>query len=121
NDAFQEVWMAQTQGPADAYADITFKDKQTLNRIDVSVMTLKDITIYIEFTNDELNYFHLPYYPEGKGTNNSLSFFFPTTEMTSMRIWFRKSESDKEVVSPDGYNYQYLFGVKKIQFYQLSF
>ncbi|PFK99791.1 hypothetical protein COJ01_17110 [Priestia megaterium] len=121
NETFQEVWLAKSEGPADGFINIDFQEKQVLNRIDVSVHTLKDVTIYVEFTSDGTNYYHLPYYPEGKITNNSLSFFFPTTEMKSMRIWIRKQESDKEVVHPQGYSYQYLFGVKKIQFFQLSF
>lgn len=41
--------------------------------------------------------------------------------MKNMRIWIRKQESDKELVHPEGYSYQYLFGVKKIQFFQLSY
>lgn len=121
NETFQEVWLSKTEGPADGYINVDFQDKQILNRIDVSIHTLKDVTVYIEFTVDGINYYHLPYYSEGKITNSSLSFFFPTTEIKSMRIWIRKQESDKEVVHPQGYSYQYLFGVKKIQFFQLSF
>ncbi|MES9681790.1 hypothetical protein ABWK22_02495 [Gottfriedia acidiceleris] len=121
NETFQEVWLSKTEGPADGYIDIAFDEKQTLNRIDLSLFTIKDVTVYIEFTVDQLNYFHLPYYPDGKLTNGSLSFYFPTTEMKNLRIWIRKQESDKESVHPEGYSYQYLFGVKKIQFFQLSY
>lgn len=121
NETFQEVWLSKTEGPADGYVDITFNGKQVLNRIDLSLHTIKDVTVYIEFTLDGLNYFHLPYYPEGKQTGNNVSFYFPTTEMKNMRIWIRKQESDKELVHPEGYSYQYLFGVKKIQFFQLSY
>lgn len=121
NEIFQEVWLSQTEGPADGYVEIVFQDKQTLNRIDLSILSLKEATVYIEFTNDELNYFHLPYYPDGKATNQNISFYFPTTQMNAMRIWIRKQESDKVAVHPEGYNYQYLFGLKTVQFYQLSY
>lgn len=121
NETFQEVWLSKTEGPADGYVEITFDKKQSLNRIDLSLFTFKEVSVYIEFTVDQLNYFHLPYYPEGKTTTSNISFYFPTTEIQSMRIWIRKQESDKEVVHPEGYNYQYLFGVKQIQFFQLSY
>ncbi|MFE4029127.1 hypothetical protein ACFX4N_23520 [Priestia sp. YIM B13551] len=121
NEAFQEVWLSKTEGPADGYIEIVFNEKQTLNRIDLSIFTLKEVEAYVEFTLDQVNYYHLPYYPEGKMTTNNVSFYFPTTEMKSMRIWIRKQESDKEAVHPQGYSYQYLFGVKKIQFFQLSY
>lgn len=121
NQTFQEVWLSKTEGPADAYIEITFNNKQTLNRFDLGIHTLKEVQVYVEFTLDQINYYHLPYYPEGKRATDSVSFFFPTTEVKSMRIWLRKQESDKESVHPQGFNYQYLFGVKKIQFFQLSF
>lgn len=121
NETFQEVWLAKSEGPADGYTEITFNDNQVLNRIDLSLFTLKEVLVYIEFTNDELNYFHLPYYPEGKSTGSNISFYFPTTEMKSLRIWIRKKESDKQIVHPEGLNYQYLFGLKQIQFFQLSY
>ena len=103
--------VVKTEGPADGYIDIKFNDKQVLNRIDLSLHTIKSATVYIEFTLDELNYFHLPYYPDGKQTG-IMYLLFPTTEMKNMRIWIRKQESDKEIVHPEGYSYQYLFGVK---------
>ncbi|WP_433957847.1 hypothetical protein [Cytobacillus horneckiae] len=121
NETFQEVWLSKTQGPADGYIDIVFNEKQVLNRIDLGIHTLKDAHVYVEYTADSLNYFHLPYYPDGNPINNSLSFYFPTTEIRAMRIWIRKKESDKEMVHPEGYTYQYLFGIKQIQFYQLSY
>ncbi|UOE58052.1 hypothetical protein [Cytobacillus oceanisediminis] len=121
NETFQEVWLSKTQGPAEGYAEIHFAEKQRLNRIDIGIHTLKEVNLYVEFTADGLNYFHLPYYSEGKNTANNLSFYFPTAEIKSLRIWIRKQESDKEMVHPEGYQYQYLFGIKKIQFYRLSF
>ena len=121
NETFQEVWLSKMEGPADGYVEIKFAQKQQMNRIDIGLHTLKKEALYIEFTADGMNYFHLPYYPNGKEVIDTTSFHFPTTEILEMRIWIRKSESDKESIHPAGYSYQYLFGVKSIQFYQLSY
>lgn len=121
DETYQEVWLSKNEGPANGYIEVLFKEKQTLNRIDLSVHTLKDVTVYVEYTPDNLNYFHLPYYPNGKTTNNNLSFAFPVTNIRSIRIWIHKQESDKQMVHPEGYDYQYLFGVKQLSFYQLSY
>lgn len=121
SETFQEILLAKTEGPAEAYVDLNFERKQVLNRIDVSLHTIKDLSVFIEFTSDGQNYFHLPYYPEAKKTAGNVSFYFPSTEMKSMRIWLSKTESDKNVVHPEGFSYQYLFGIKKIQFFQLSY
>ncbi|MEK1828979.1 hypothetical protein AAAC51_07470 [Priestia megaterium] len=121
NQTFQEVWLSKTEGPADGYVELTFDEIQKLNRFDVGIHTVKPIQVYVEYTLDQVNFYHLPYYPEGKDATDSIAFHFPTTEIKKMRIWIRKQESDKEAVHPQGYSYQYLFGIKKIQFFQLSY
>lgn len=121
NETFQEIWLCQSEGPASGYIDIQFNEKQALNRIDIGIHTIKACNVYVEFTADNLNYVSLPYHYSGKITGDQVSFSFPTTEMRALRIWLKKSESDKESVHPQGYNYQYLFGVKQIQFHQLSY
>lgn len=121
DDTFQEVWLSKTQGPARGMIQFDFEKPQTINQIEVSVHTVKDVNIYIEFSLDEVNYYHLPYYPDGKETLNEASFHFPSTKMKHLRIWLEKSESDKEIVHPEGYQYQYLFGVKAVNFYQISY
>lgn len=121
DETFQEVWLSKTQGPADGFINILFEEVQKLNQIDIAIHTIKDVTLYVEFSLDGLNYFHLPYHPNGKNSEGETSFHFPTAKMKHLRIWIQKQESDKEIVHADGYQYQYLFGVKSIQFYQISY
>lgn len=121
NEAFQEVWLSKTRGKAEGYVEIVFDELQIMNRIDMSIHTLREANLYIEFTADGHNFFHLPYYPNGVDSTGDTSFHFPTTEIKTMRIWIRKIDSDKEIVHPDGFQYEYLFGVKTISFYQLSY
>lgn len=121
NEAYQEVWLSRSSGKAEGYVEIIFDDVQVLNRMDINIHTLRETNIYIEFSSDSHNFFHLPYYPNGVNTVGDTSFHFPTTKIKIMRIWLRKSDSDKEIVHPDGFQYEYLFGVKNISFYQLSY
>jgi len=120
-DSYQEVWLAKEKGMANAYIEIDFEESQQMNRIEINIHTLRSCNIYVEFTGDGHNYFHLPYYDCGVGSKGENFLNFPTTTIKTLRIWLRKQESDKEIVHPEGYQYEYLFGIKTIAFYHLSY
>jgi hypothetical protein len=122
NEIWQEIWLTKQQMTISGYLEYTFINKQKLNRIELDMQTIKPCTVMIEFTADNLNWFHLPYYEEGLPANGGvLAFDFPTVEMNAMRVWFTKNENDGEIVHPEGYQFQYVFGAKSLSMYQLRY
>lgn len=121
NDSWQEIWLAKEKGPATGYLEYTFKEKQVFNRIEFAVQTIKPVTVRVEFTSDDMNWLPLPYYEKGLVTNNAVSFDFPTLQAKAVRIYVDKTEHDTEIVHPEGYQYQYVFGAKSLAFYQLRY
>lgn len=121
NEVWQEVWLAKEHGLASGYLEYNFNELHTINRIEIELHTIKPSKVWIEFTSDETNWFHLPYYEDGIITNNVAAFDFPTVQVKNMRIWIEKKEHDNEMVHPEGYQYQYLFGAKSLKFYQLRY
>ena len=122
NELWQEIWLTKSHITVSGYLEYVFNDKQKINRIELDMQTVKPCQVMIEFTSDNLNWFHLPYYEEGlKASGGILSFDFPTVEMNSMRIWMEKTEHDGEIVHPEGYQFQYVFGAKSLKLYQLRY
>lgn len=122
NDVWQEIWLTKSQMNVAGYLEYVFNDTQKMNRIELDMQTIKPCQVKIEFTGDNLNWFHLPYYEEGlKASGGIIAFDFPTIEVLALRIWMEKSEHDGEIVHPEGYQYQYVFGAKALRLYQLRY
>lgn len=121
NESWQEIWLAKDKGPASGYLEYVFENKEIFNRIEFEVQTVKPCEVRVEFTSDNQNWFHLPYYEKPVVTDKAVSFDFPSIEAYAVRIWITKTEHDMEVVHPEGYQYQYVFGAKTLSFYQLRY
>lgn len=122
NEVWQEIWLTKSEMKVSGYLEYVFNNRQKVNRIELDMQTIKPCRVMIEFTGDNLNWFHLPYYEEGLPANGSIiSFDFPTIEIQALRIWMEKTEHDGEIIHPEGYQYQYVFGAKSLKLYQLRY
>lgn len=91
-----------------------------MNKILLDIITVKESKVKIDFSTDGKNWFNLPYYENYISTQDILSFDFPTMKIKQLKIFIQKTNSDEQ--SPkDGYDYHYLFGIKKLDFYNKNY
>lgn len=122
NETWQHLITSSTERSVAGYYYIKFKDKQALNRISLSLQSIKPTHVRIEFTPDNLNWFTLPYFEEGKMMLNDYTFDFPSLDMQQMRILMRKDEPDVDSMSngKESDN-SFILGIKQIKMFQLDF
>ena len=127
NETWQQLLLTDKKQQIAGYYYINFDEKQTMNRISIALHGAKPTTVRIEFTPDNINWFTLPYYEEGKLVADEYSFDFPSLEMKQMRILLSKSEPDDQSTAENfsketpSNKYKYIMGVKNISMYQLSY
>lgn len=98
-----------------------FNKKHMMNQIDLTVLTIKPFYLEVRYTPDGQNWYHLPYYEKGFTIEKTVSLQFPTIEIRAIEFSFTKSEYDDSIPQEEGYDYQYLFGVEQISFYDKSY
>ncbi|MDK2600659.1 hypothetical protein QO179_24505 [Bacillus stercoris] len=128
NSTWQQLILSELRHNVGGYYFIDFKEKQTMNRISVSLLGVKPTLVRIEFSPDNgTNWFSLPYHEEGRLVADEYSFDFPTLEMDKMRILFLKSEPDDQSTAENftqnihSSKYKYIIGLKHIGLYQLDY
>jgi hypothetical protein len=127
NETWQELILTERKQNIAGYYYIDFDEKQTMNRITVSLHGVKPTLVRIEFSPDNLNWFTLPYHEEGRVVAADYSFDFPSIEMEQVRILLSKSEPDGESNNQDfsqgltADKYKYVMGIKHIGMYELSY
>lgn len=128
NDKATSSWqvLALTDEKLDVsgYYTVSFKEKQSMNRISLNLQTVKPVYIRIEITSDNINWTPLPYYEEGLYVNSQYTFDFPTIEITQLRIMMAKPEADSETVLNQGsgaMKYSYLFGIQNLSFFTFQY
>lgn len=102
NSTWQQMILAKDKINVGGYYSVLFTDSaQYINKIGLSLHSVKPIFIKIEFTNDNITWLPLPYYEGGVTIQNEYSFDFPTINAASIRILMAKSEPDNEVILQD--------------------
>lgn len=101
--------------------EILFSQQETLNNIQGIFYTIKAFELDMSYTPDGQNWYHLPYYSEPITVEKKVTLNFPSIDMKGLRFTMTKSEHDESLPEEEGYNYQYLFGIQQISFYQKSY
>lgn len=122
NETWQQLITSDKQRSIAGYYHVDFEEKQIMNRISLSLHGVKPTHIRIEFTPDNLNWFTLPYFEEGKTVLDEYTFDFPSITMEQMRILMRKNEPDNESMS-NGRETEnsFLIGIKELKMFKLDF
>ncbi len=124
NEFWQERVVSSIKEEVVSYLLLSFESKQRINRVECEMLSPKETYMRVEFTPDGLNWFKLPYHENGEFVMDATSFDFPTIEATAVRIVLSKKIPDLEDVpgkTKDEMLQHYVFGLKQIRFYQLSF
>jgi hypothetical protein len=128
NSTWQELIVTDIKQNVAGYYFLEFDEKQTINRIEVSVHGMKPTMVRIEFSPDSgLNWFTLPYYEEGKLVADSYLFDFPSLDATNVRILLQRSEPDDAsdtnnfALDVPANTFQYTMGLKHLGFYQMAY
>lgn len=101
--------------------ELQFEKPYGINKIDIDFMSIKRFWAKVEFSTDGNIWYELPYNQEKVEVKDTLSVQFPTMMMKSIRIIIDKPEPDETVPDIDGFNFNFLFGVKKIQLYNKQY
>lgn len=127
NETWQQLVLTDIKQDVAGYYYIEFKEKQTMNRISVSLHSIKPTLVRIEFSPDNLNWFTLPYHEEGRTIAEGYTFDFPSLEMKVIRILLSKTEPDDESATDNfaqgisNAKYKYVMGIKHVGMYQLNY
>jgi hypothetical protein len=127
NSTWQQLVLTPIKEYVAGYYYIDFKEKQTMNRISISLHSVKPTTVRIEFSPDNINWFTLPYHEDGRLVSSEYTFDFPTLEMEQIRILLSKTEPDDQTStdaftqSTDANMYKYVMGIKNISMFQMDY
>lgn len=121
NDTWQQLIISKEKQEIAGYYSTSFKNTQMVNRIELSLHSVKPTFVRIEFTGDGMNWFGLPYYEKGVEVTDEFIFDFPSIEIKDLRFLLSKKEPDAETSDGNGIQYRYLIGAKHINMYQLDF
>ena len=124
-DTEDSVWQKQlllrTNEVLTGTLDVLFDRMHKINNINLSVLTVKPVRMFIEFTTDRNSWYRLPYHEETILVEKEISLDFPEIEVSGLRIVVTKEEYDESFPEGDGYNYQYLFGFERLSIYRKSY
>jgi len=127
NKTWQQLVLTDIKQNVGGYYYLDFGEKQTMNRVSISLHSVKPTLVRIEFSPDNINWFSLPYHEEGRTISSTYTFDFPSIELTQMRVLLLKTEPDDQsatdnfVQSVDTTKYKYLMGIKHLGLYELSY
>jgi hypothetical protein len=121
NTTWQTTILTTESIAVPSYFHVVFEKKQQINRITLSLQSIKPTFIRVEGTSDGLNWFPLPYYEEAIEVYSEYTFDFPMLEVSRIRFLMAKNEPDNETITEvNGVSqtkYSYLMGIKNISFY----
>ncbi|MFS1019912.1 hypothetical protein ACFC9N_11435 [Enterococcus casseliflavus] len=118
---WQKQYILKENRSLTGLVEIQFDKSYTVNKIDIDFMSIKRFFAKVEFTNDGYSWYEIPYNQEKVEVKDSYSVQFPSMNMKAVRIIMDKIESDEILPATDSYNFMYLFGLKKVQFYNKQY
>lgn len=98
-----------------------FSKKHMMNQIDLNVLTIKSFALDIRYTPDGENWYFLPYHEKGFEIEKNVSLTFPSIEIKEIEFVLTKREYDDSIPEAKDYDYQYLFGIEELSFYDKSY
>lgn len=124
-EASDAVWQKQVllkeQSVLVGTLENRFAHQQLVNQIQLEVLTVKPMELSVEYTPDGETWYHLPYYENSFEIQKRVSLDFPTVSIKGVRIHLLKRESDESLPESEDYDYQYLFGIQSLSYYQKSY
>lgn len=102
NDNANTTWQYEINTPnkmdVGGYYTLSFSTKQEVNKITLSLQSIKSTYIKPEFSPDNINWVSLPYYEKGVNVESEYTFDFPSIEMLQFRVLMGKTEPDGETL-----------------------
>lgn len=124
-DTEDTVWQKQILLKENIEVDgnliVMFDRSHLMNTIHFSLLTVKPVNTKVEFTPDGESWYHLPYYEDYVEVEKEITLDFPSVEIKGLRFILNKQEADESLPEDEDYDYQYLFGIEKIEFYDKSY
>ncbi len=124
NSIWQTVAYSKQKIDIGGYYNINFIQRQDINRIVLSLQSLRSVYVRVEITADNVNWSLLPYYESGVQVTDTFTFDFPTITISKIRILLGKNEPDSETImntTTGEVNYSYVFGIKNISFHTFKY
>lgn len=118
---WQKRYLLKENKEVSGTLEALFEKEHMMNRIELSIYTVKPLFFDVSYTPDGINWYNLPYYEEGFEIEKTVALDFPSVSIKGLRFAFQKDEYDESLPEEEGYNYQYLFGIEHIAFYQKSY
>lgn len=99
----------------------SFSKEQLMNHIEIETISVKPMYLTARYTTDGVSWYDIPNYSKGFAVNKKVSLDFPSILVKEIEIIFQKKESDESFPEDDSYNYQYIFGMTSISFYDKEY
>lgn len=122
-NTWQEIYASEQQRTISGTLYADFDEPVAMNRIVFQPQTIQPLQVQVEITPDNQNWFALPYHEDEKTIEGTATWDFPSAKIHRVRFRLRKSEADYDNYrhKDDTYHYAYLFGLKHLAFYTMSF
>lgn len=102
NEIANSTWQYEVSSPSKmsvaGYYTIAFAAQQEINKIGLSLQSVKPTIVKPEFTPDGMNWIALPYYEAGVTVQSEYTFDFPGIQMRQIRFLIGKNEPDGEAI-----------------------
>ena len=118
---WQKQYLLPINTGATGTLTVAFERIHRLNHIDLSVFTVKEMGLSVQYTPDGMNWYHLPYHEQDFDIEKKVALDFPSVDIKGVAFTFSKKEYDENLPEGDGYNFQYLFGIEELAFYQKAY
>jgi hypothetical protein len=98
NNTWQYEVSSESKMDVGGYYLMVLNTKQLINKISLSLHSIKPTYVKPEFSPDNVNWIPLPYYEEGVMIDSEYNFDFPDIEVRQIRLLLAKKEPDAEAL-----------------------
>ena len=121
DDGWQKRYLLKENLSVEGKLTINFESEQVINHIHSTFFTIKPFQLTVSYTPDGHNWYRLPYHEDTISVSKKVELKFPDIQVKSLSFVIGKTEYDESFPEEENYNFQYLFGVQKVAFYQKSY
>lgn len=98
-----------------------FEGKVQMNQLVVSFINIKPMNVLITYTPDDINWVPFSYHEQAFDTATGFDITFASVGVRKLKVTMKKEEFDEQVPDVEGYDYRYVFGIRKIEMRHLRF
>jgi len=98
-----------------------FEGKVDMNQLVVELINIKPVTIEVLYTSDNINWLSFAYHEEAFESATGFDITFPSVGVRQIKVIFHKEEFDEQVPDVSGYDYRYIFGIRRVEMRHLRF